>query len=73
MDETCLSYADAAASMVITADNPDLMALAAAKIAAVAFEITGKRLVPAFDEMRLTPRKARSIAYAPTNQLEIPT
>lgn len=72
MDEESLSYADAAACMVISADNPDLMALAASKIAAVALEITGKKLQPKFDEHRLTPSQARAIAYAPEYQMELP-
>jgi hypothetical protein len=66
-----ISYADAANGMVIAADNPSLMALAAAGIADLHKRITGQKLEPTWDTERLTPAKARKITYSKTYQLEM--
>lgn len=66
-----ISYADTANAMVIDADNPSLMALAAAGIADLHKRITGKKLEPTWDSERLTPAKARKITYSSTYQMEL--
>lgn len=66
-----ISYADAANGMVIAADNPALMALAASGIADLHQRITGKKLEPTWDSERLTPAKARRITHANTYQMEL--
>jgi hypothetical protein len=72
LSELDLSYADAANGMVIAADNPSLMALAASGIADLHKRITGKCLAPAWDTERLTPVKARRIVHSSEYQLEMP-
>jgi hypothetical protein len=67
-----LSYADTANGMVIAADNPSLMALAAAGIADLHRRITGKQLDPTWDEDRLTPSKARAITHSAIYQGVLP-
>ena len=66
-----ISYADAANGMVIAADNPALMALAAAGIADLHKRITGKKLEPVWDTERLTPAKARRITHSSNYQMEL--
>jgi hypothetical protein len=66
-----ISYADAANGMVIAADNPSLMALAASGIADLHKRITGKRLEPKWDSNRLTPAEARKIAQSKEYQMEM--
>jgi hypothetical protein len=66
-----ISYADAANAMVIDADNPALMALAASGIAELHKRITGKKLEPTWDAERLTPAKARKITHSNTYQMEM--
>jgi hypothetical protein len=66
-----ISYADAANAMVIDADNPALMALAASGIADLHKRITGKKLEPTWDNERLTPAKARKITHSSTYQMEL--
>jgi hypothetical protein len=66
-----ITYCDAANGMVIAADNPALMALAASSIAEVHFKITGKKLEPTWDTERLTPAKARQIAHSSAYQMEL--
>jgi hypothetical protein len=72
MSDLDLSYADAANGMVVAADNPSLMALAASGIADLHARITGKRLEPTWDEERLTPAKARRIVHSKEYQVELP-
>jgi KilA-N domain len=64
LSEEDLSYADAANAMVITADNPTLMAMAAKGIADLHKKITGQNLEPTWDAERLTPSKARAIVHS---------
>ena len=66
-----ISYADAANGMVIAADNPSLMALAASGLADLHKRITGKKLEPTWDSERLTPAKARKITHSSTYQMEL--
>jgi len=66
-----ISYADAANAMVIDADNPALMALAASGLADLHKRITGKKLEPTWDSERLTPAKARKITHSSTYQMEM--
>jgi hypothetical protein len=66
-----ISYADAANAMVIDADNPSLMALAAAGIADLHKRITGKKLEPTWERERLTPAKARKITHSSEYQMEL--
>jgi KilA-N domain len=66
-----ISYADAANGMVIAADNPALMALAASGIAELHQKITGKKLEPVWDEERLTPAKARKITHSSAYQMRL--
>jgi len=66
-----ISYVDAANGMVIAADNPALMALAAAGIAELHQKITGKKLEPTWDSERLTPAKARKITHSSAYQMEL--
>jgi hypothetical protein len=66
-----ISYADAANGMVIAADNPSLMALAASGIADLHKRITGKVLTPTWDNERLTPAKARKITHSSKYQMEL--
>jgi hypothetical protein len=66
-----ISYADAANGMVIAANNPSLMALAASGIADLHKRITGKQLEPTWDSNRLTPAKARKIARSREYQMEL--
>lgn len=72
MSSKDLSYSDAANAMVIEADNPDLMVMAANGMAVLHKQITGRTLTPTWDEKRLTPNQARVIAYAPEYQGELP-
>jgi KilA-N domain len=67
-----ISYADAANGMVIAADNPALMALAASGIAELHQRITGKKLEPTWDTERLTPAKARKITHSSNYQMALP-
>ena len=71
LSELDISYADAASGMVIKADNPSLMALAAAGIADLHKRITGQKLEPTWDAERLTPAKARKITHSSTYQMEL--
>jgi hypothetical protein len=73
MSDLDLSYADAANGMVIEADNPVLMALAAAGIAELHERITGKSLQPKWESDRLTPTQARTITHSAFYQTELPT
>jgi hypothetical protein len=66
-----ISYADAANGMVVAADNPALMALAASGIAELHQRITGKKLEPTWDTERLTPAKARQITHSNSYQMEL--
>lgn len=66
-----ISYADAANGMVIAADNPALMALAASGLADLHKRITGKKLEPTWDSERLTPAKARKITHSSEYQLQL--
>ena len=66
-----ISYADTANGMVIAADNPSLMSLAAAGIADLHQRITGKKLEPTWDTERLTPAKARKITHSNNYQMEL--
>jgi hypothetical protein len=66
-----ISYADTANAMVIDADNPALMALAASGIAELHQRITGKKLEPTWDTERLTPAKARQITHSSAYQMEL--
>jgi hypothetical protein len=66
-----ISYIDAVNAMVIDADNPALMALAASSIAEVHQRITGKKLEPTWDSERLTPAKARKITHSSTYQMQL--
>jgi hypothetical protein len=66
-----ISYADAANAMVVDADNPALMALAASGLADLHKRITGKKLEPTWDNERLTPAKARKITHSSTYQMEL--
>jgi KilA-N domain len=72
MSDLDLSYADAANGMVIEADNPSLMALAASGIADLHKKITGKSLQPKWESDRLTPTQARTIAHSAFYQAELP-
>jgi KilA-N domain len=65
--------ADAANGMVIEADNPALMALAASGIAELHKKITGKSLQPKWESDRLTPTQARTITHSAFYQTELPT
>jgi len=71
LSELDISYADAASGMVIKADNPALMALAASGIADLHHRITGQKLEPTWDNERLTPAKARKITHSSTYQMEM--
>jgi hypothetical protein len=73
MSDLDLSYADAANGMVIEADNPALMALAASGIAELHKKITGKSLQPKWESDRLTPTQARTITHSAFYQTELPT
>lgn len=66
-----ISYADAANGMVIAADNPALMALAASGLADLHKRITGKKLEPTWDAERLTPAKARKITHSSEYQMQL--
>jgi hypothetical protein len=72
LSEKDISYADAANAMVIDADNPSLMALAASGIADLHKKITGKTLKPTWDSERLTPAKARKITHSTSYQTVLP-
>jgi KilA-N domain len=72
LSELDVSYADAANGMVIAADNPTLMALAASGIADLHKRITGQKLEPRWDNERLTPAKARKITHSANYQIEMP-
>jgi hypothetical protein len=72
LSEKDISYADAANAMVIDANNPALMALAASGIAELHQRITGKRLIPTWDKERLTPAKARQITHSSAYQGALP-
>jgi hypothetical protein len=72
LSELDVSYADAANGMVIAADNPTLMALAASGIADLHKRITGQKLEPKWDNERLTPAKARKITHSANYQIEMP-
>lgn len=73
MSDLDLSYADTANGMVIEADNPALMALAASGIAELHRKITGKSLQPKWESDRLTPTQARTITHSAFYQTELPT
>lgn len=71
MSDLDISYGDAANAMVVAADNPALMALAASGIADLHQRITGKKLEPTWDSERLTPAKARKITHSKEYQMQL--